>query len=256
MVQPVLDKHCIRCHGLDNQTDAKATFVVKKADAAPTPSPSSRLNLIPAPGRDWPSSYLALMRYTRTIGNKPSTHGLEKNISRPYDYYAHGGSLLRILEEKHKDLRLPHEDTLRIINWLDVNAQCYGTFDYNRKEYYTVNPEAEKRLRELVAERFGAEFAAQPICALVNGARPAESRVLMAPLSTVGGGWGQITKGAWRSRADVSFQRFEKAVHALFTYPIPAYRGTCNYMDGENRCICGSCWVWRDHLRKVSARGQ
>jgi hypothetical protein len=143
---------------------------------------------------------------------------------------------------------------MRIVNWLDLNAQCYGIYDHNRKEYYTVNAEAEKRLRALVAERFGAEFAAQPICALVNGARPAESRVLMAPLALADGGWGQIAAGAWRSREDADFRRFEKAVNELFTYPAPAYRGTCNYVAGGDRCVCGACWVLRDIPRQADGR--
>lgn len=87
--------------------------------------------------------------YTKTIGNKPSTHGEDKNISRSYDYYALGGRFITVFMEKHKGKKLPltKQDFQRIVNWLDVNAQCYGTFNHNRMEYYTVNAGCEKTLR-------------------------------------------------------------------------------------------------------------
>ncbi|MCL1919481.1 MAG: discoidin domain-containing protein [Kiritimatiellaeota bacterium] len=223
MVQPVLDRHCIACHGL-------------AAD------PPKGLNLIPKPGHDWPSSYTALLAYTKTIGDKGKSHGLENNISRPYDYYALGGTFVNVFMEKHKDKKIPitKRDFQRIVNWLDMNAQCYGTFNHNRTEYYDIDPTAEKTLRAMVKERFGPELADQPICALVNGANPAESRILMAPLPAAAGGWGQA-KNAWKDKSDPAFKDFAEAVNDLFSYPEPALRGTCGY----DHCRCGSCWVRR-----------
>jgi len=223
MVQPVLDKHCIACHGL-------------------TDNPPKGINLIPQPSRDWPSSYIALLAYTKTIGDKGKSSGLKNNISRPYDYYALGGTFIAAFMEKHKDKKLPitKRDFQRIINWLDMNAQCYGTFDHNRKEYYDINPDAEKNLRAMAKERFGAELAAQPICALVNGARPDESRILMAPLAAAAGGWGQVKNG-WADKNNPEFKQFAAAVDALFIYPEPSDKGTC----GFDHCRCGSCWVRR-----------
>jgi len=221
MVQPVLDKHCIACHGL-------------------TSDPPKGINLIPKPGHDWPSSYTTLLAYTKTIGDKGKSHGLENNISRPYDYYALGGTFVTAFMEKHKDKKIPitKRDFQRIVNWLDMNAQCYGTFNHNRTEYYSVDANEEKNLRAMIKERFGAELAEQPICALVNGARPEESRILMAPLATAAGGWGQAKNG-WKDKNDPNYKEFVSAIKFLFSYPDLAARGTCGY----GHCRCGSCWV-------------
>ena len=220
MVQPVLDRGCISCHGL-------------------TDKPPKGINLIPQPGHDWPSSYLDLLVYTKTIGNKGSSHGEDKNISRPYDYYALGGRFITVFMEKHKGkkLSLTKQDFQRIVNWLDVNAQCYGTFSHNRMEYYTVNSGAEKILREMIKVKFGKELSEQPICALANGARPSESRILMAPLAIEAGGWGQ--SNTWKSKNEPEYKKFAAAVEELFDYPEPAVKGTC----GFSHCRCGSCWV-------------
>ncbi|MCL2104816.1 MAG: discoidin domain-containing protein [Kiritimatiellaeota bacterium] len=222
MVQPVLDKHCIACHGLAGD-------------------PPKGINLIPSPGHDWPSSYIALLAYTKTIGDKGKSSGLQNNISRPYDYYALGGTFVTAFMEKHKDKKIPitKRDFQRIVNWLDMNAQCYGTFNYNRKEYYDIGADAEKALREMIKERFGPALAAQPICALVNGARPEESRILMAPLAAAAGGWEQVKNG-WTDKNNPEYKKFAAAVNDLFTYPEPAVRGTCGF---DNGCRCGSCWV-------------
>ena len=229
MVQPVLDKCCIGCHGLAGD-------------------PPKGISLIPKPGHDWPSSYLTLLAYTKTIGDKGKSHGLDKNVSRPYDYYALGGTFVTTFMEKHKDkkLTITKRDFQRIVNWLDMNAQCYGTFNYNRKEYYGVNPAAEKTLRDMVKAKFGPDLAAQPICALANGARPEESRILMMPLATAAGGWGQA-KGGWATKDDPDYKRFAAAVDELFTYPDPAVRGTCALDSG---CRCGSCWVRNQYEEK------
>jgi hypothetical protein len=220
MVQPVLDRGCISCHGLSDK-------------------PPKGINLIAKPGNDWPMPYLDLLAYTKTIGNKGSSHGEEKNISRPYDYYALGGRFITVFMEKHKDKKLPltKSDFQRIVNWLDVNAQCYGTFNHNRMEYYTINAPEEKVLREMIKVKFGKALSEQPICALVNGARPSESRILMAPLAIEAGGWGQSM--TWKSKSDPEYKKFAAAVADLFEYPEPAVKGTC----GFSHCRCGSCWV-------------
>ena len=219
MVQPVLDQHCIQCHGLKEKAPKD-------------------IALIPSPGHNWPASYLALLPYTKTIGLKPTTHGEEKNISRPYDYYALGGTFLTAFKAAHPALKIPAADVQRMVNWLDVNAQCYGTFNSNRKEYYTIHQQGEKNLRTLIRARFGDALAAQPICALVNGARPQESRVLLAPLAKAAGGWEQWPNG-WKDRSDPNYKAFEEVVYDLFDYPDPSLHGTCGYPV----CRCGSCWV-------------
>jgi len=226
-VQPVLDHHCIRCHGLGEG------------------KPAGGVELI---GNQWGSfsqSYSTLARYTNPIGLKPETHGLDKNVSRPMDYYAHGSRLGKMLLANHQKVNLPREDFQRIVDWLDLNSQANGDSSYNRIEHARVNGEKEKVLREAVKARFGEALARQPYYALVNHAFPAESRLLMAPLAKEAGGWGQIANG-WASRDDPEYKRFAELLAATIDPLPPDIAGTCGR---DKACVCNDCWV---RLSKVN----
>ena len=170
--------------------------------------------------------------------------------SRPKDFFAHGGTLAKMLLDGHPDkdgkkqVELDRESFQRIVDWLDVNAQCYGDYSHNRIESQRPSPQGEKTLREAIAKRFGAELAAQPYAALVNMANPSESRVLMAPLPVTAGGWGQITKGAFSGMNDPEWQAMLELVEGSIAPPkYHDIAGTCGRGDD---CICGCCWVRRD----------
>jgi hypothetical protein len=225
-VQPVLDRYCIRCHGLGEK------------------EPPSGVNLIGTQQGSFSQSYVTLARYTNPIGNKPETHGTDKNISRPMDYYAHGSKLGRMLLANHQKVNLPREDFQRLIDWLDLNSQANGDSSHNRIEHAAVNGERERALREAVKARFGEALARQPYYALVNLANPGESRLLMAPLAQAAGGWGQLDKG-WASKEDAEYKRFSDLVAATIEPPRPDINGTCGR---DNGCACGDCWIRLNRL--------
>lgn len=226
-LQPILDKHCIRCHGLDN---GKAT---------------AKLNLIPDPTvrRSFSKSYEALLAYTKTIGLKAKSGGEKNSISRPLDYYAYGGTFLQKFKAAHQEkptpgLKISQDDFQHFINWLDVNAQYGGTFYRNRTEAFSFLRENEKTFREAVAARFGGQLAQEPLGALVNAPAPQKSRILMAPLPVEQGGWGQMANG-YKDKEDPAFKAMTALVRALFSYPEPHIHGTCGFKS----CACGCCWV-------------
>lgn len=228
-VQPILDKHCIRCHGLDN---GKAT---------------AKLNLIPDPTvrSSFSKSYEALLAYTKTIGLKAKSGGEKNSISRPLDYYTYGGTFLQKYKAAHQDkptpgLTISKDDFQHFINWLDVNAQYGGTFYQNRTESFSFLRENEKTFREAVAKRFGDKMGREPLGALVNAPAPEKSRILMAPLPVAQGGWGQMEQGKYAGKDDPAFKEMEALVRALFDYPPTHINGTCGYPRG---CSCGQCWV-------------
>ena len=226
-VQPVLDRYCIACHGLDGKNDGKVT-------------------LLGTTQAGFTQAYQALIPFTKTIGSKGSSHGEEKNISRPKDYYAHGGKLGPLLLANHAKVNLDKASFARIVDWLDVNAQCYGDYSMNRIENRGSNWAGEKALREYIRVRFGPALAGQPYAALVNVAQPDESRILKAPLATASGGWGQVKEGGWARMDDPDFQKAKQLVEASIA-PMQAHdiAGTC----GRVPCVCGSCWV-RDLMEK------
>lgn len=220
-VQPVLDRYCIRCHGLGEG------------------QPPNGVNLVGHQNGSFSQSYVILARYTNPIGLKPETHGLDKNVSRPMDYYAHASKLGKMLLANHQKVNLPREDFQRIIDWLDLNTQANGDSSHNRIEHSRVNGEKEKALREAVKARFGEALSRQPYHALVNHANPAESRLLLAPLAKEAGGWGQLDKG-WATKEDPEYKRFHDLIVATIDPLPPDINGTCGR---DNGCVCGDCWI-------------
>jgi hypothetical protein len=212
-VQPVLDRHCIQCHGL--------------ADELP-----KQINLLS--GKAYPSLTGAKGMVAIAYTNE------ETFFSKPKDYFAHAGKLAPMLIEGHGKLKLPKKDLERIIAWLDLNGQQYGDYSFNRIEDRKSAPEGEKTLRAYVTKLFGEELGNQPFSALVNVGQPDESRILMAPLAEEAGGWGQIEKGEWTTKSDPAYKKMAAMVEASIT-PLEYHdiAGTC----GRDSCVCNSCWV-------------
>jgi hypothetical protein len=180
---------------------------------------------------------------------KIAQYGGETWYSQPKEYFAHGGRLAEMLLQGHENVDLDPQSRQRIIDWLDLNAQFYGTYSWNKDEWRRPDPEGEKVLREHIRQRFGGELAGQPFAALVNVALPGESRILKAPLALEAGGWGRIERGGWNTAADPDYRKMRRLVEAAIR-PLPYHdiAGTCGRDEG---CMCLSCWV-----RKVKEERQ
>ena len=226
-VQPVLDRYCIKCHGLAKAKD-------KDKD-----KPADKINLLGTRQDGFSTAYCSLTDRRDLI--KIAHRNGETYYSKPKDYFAHAGKLVSYLMGKHRDkARLDRDGLQRIIDWLDVNAQFHGDYSFNRLEDRRVNADAEKALREHTRKLFGKELAEQPFAALVNVAFPDESRILKAPLAKKAGGWEQVTAGGWKSTSDPGYVAMRKLVEATIQ-PLTAHdvAGTC----GKKNCRCGGCWV-------------
>jgi len=190
-VQPVLDRYCIECHGLEKTEKG--------------------VNLVDD-GKSYPQSYRALAKLgDHRLGLKGyKSH--QNTISRPFEYYAHSSTLPKLMLEDHGDVTVDRESFMRVVEWLDLNAQCYGDLFPNKLEQRGIDAKALEKLREYIKELFGEKLAAQPDRALINVAQIDESRILMAPLATEAGGWGQIP--AWNDRNDPAYKKMAKLVDA------------------------------------------
>jgi len=230
-VQPVLDRYCISCHGLE-ETAGKVDLL-GTIDATEKNIAETFQKLLPS------TAYAALSRDGRLV--KIAQYGGETWYSRPKDYFAHGGTLAKLLLEGHESVTLDPQSRQRIIDWLDLNAQFYGTYSWNKDEWRRPDPQGEKALRAEIRRRFGEELAGQPFAALVNVALPGESRILKAPLAPEAGGWGQIEQGGWPSSNEPDYQRMQRLVKAAVR-PLPYHdiAGTCGR---DEDCMCLSCWV-------------
>ncbi len=183
-VQPVLDRYCIGCHGL-NRTEKD-------------------VNLIHDGNYTWPRSLAELIkRGEHRLGLKPFMNRPDPNISRPFEYFAYGNSVPAMLMTNHGGVNIDRESFQRIVDWLDLNAQCYGDLFPNKVEERRIDAEGVKKVREQARTYFGDHVTNSPERALINAAQPDESRVLMAPLAEAAGGWGQVP--GWASRNDPGY---------------------------------------------------
>jgi hypothetical protein len=150
-------------------------------------------------------------------------------------------------------VQLDRQSLQRIVDWLDLNGQFYGDYSFNRLEDQPIDREAEKELRDFIAQRFGGDIARQPYAALVNKVLPEESRILKAPLAERAGGWGQITKGNFSSTRDPAYRELLDLIKATIRQPEHQdVAGTCGR---ENGCRCGCCYVRIDreaHQRRIA----
>ncbi len=104
-VQPVFDKHCVRCHdfGLPAGT-----------------------NLVLALDRtlSFNASYIDLWSrgYISCVGAGPA------EIQPAFSWGSHASRLSRVIQTNHHGVTLNAEETDRIITWMDINAPYYPTY--------------------------------------------------------------------------------------------------------------------------------
>lgn len=223
-VQPVLDRYCIKCHGLNAKKTPKGLVFF---------------------GDD---SYRLLTVRGGMV--KIAMSNAETFFSKPKDYFAHASKLAPMLIKGHNKVNLPKEDLERIITWLDLNGQQYGDYSFNRIEQRGPSPEGEKALRAYIAEHVGVELSEQPFAAIVNVGQPDESRILKLRLPENAGGWlDDDAEGVLFS--DTKDPRYNKLLELVGGSIAPLkfrdIEGTC----GQDKCVCGSCWV-----RKLTAGKQ
>ena len=111
LVQPVLDKHCVRCH--DGRTgDLKSPLVL-------TGEPTDTFS----------KSYESLKPYIRWYEWGGSS--ITQIVTRPGRIGADESPLLKVLEDSThaKHVNLTKEERNRLYIWLDGNVPFYGTYD-------------------------------------------------------------------------------------------------------------------------------
>ncbi|KKK47145.1 hypothetical protein LCGC14_3158150, partial [marine sediment metagenome] len=107
-VQPVLDRHCTRCHsGLtpDGNIDL---FGGLTGAAHPTAHNTS---------------YDALTKYVpraNLVG--------DFEVTQPYQYGSAQSKLVKLLLEGHEDVKLDRDEWLRLLTWVDMNGLYLGSF--------------------------------------------------------------------------------------------------------------------------------
>ena len=112
-VQPVWDKHCVRCHG-GEKTEGKLDLTGERT-ALFNRSYEAILSrkLIPILGENHPKA-----------GNN--------HYVPPYRLGTYTSKLWKFLDEKHYDVKLTAAERIRVTTWIDSNGQYHGAY-YGRK---------------------------------------------------------------------------------------------------------------------------
>jgi len=200
-VQPVLDRHCIGCHGLGGTTNS-VNLVYD------TPTYPRSLKAIVGKGQH----SIGDKRFSgRSYAEYP---GVSVNISRPRKFFAYENKVAHMLlkgEKGHPKLaETDRESYMRVIEWLDLNGQCFGDLFPNRIEDRGIDAEGLAALRTFAEDVYDERIARQPARALINVAQPDESRILMMGLPFKAGGWGQVK--AFRDKDDAKYKRMAELV--------------------------------------------
>jgi len=120
-VQPILDKHCIRCHsGAEPEADLDLTGTPTAHFSRSYENILDR-DLIPVIGENHPK-----------WGN---IHYLP-----PKSLGSHASKLIAHLGEGHNDIKLTTAEMVRLTTWVDSNGQFYGSYYGRRNTKYQDHP--------------------------------------------------------------------------------------------------------------------
>jgi len=136
-VQPVLDRHCVKCHsgekpkaGLRLSGEMTALFSVSYESLVPERRRRGhdRRLLGPIIGENHPKTGNVHYLPARSVGSHASV--LVAMLARGKVQLADRAQAARAarLAEVHKEIRLSRAELLKITNWVDTNAQYYGAY--------------------------------------------------------------------------------------------------------------------------------
>ena len=137
-VQPVFDKHCLRCHDYGGKGSKKLVLAGDRTLVFNT-------------------SYNELWRkkYVRAIGAGPAA------ILPPFTWGSHRSKIIEVLRKGHNDVKLDRESFDRLVTWIDLNAPYYASYAGT----YANNPAGrspldDKQIKELQGLT-GVDFSRQ-----------------------------------------------------------------------------------------------
>jgi hypothetical protein len=133
-VQPVLDRHCTRCHYTDepgrmvdpgkSTATAIAPVPAVAASAPPDADVKPSFSLAGAPGA-WSPAYRALANRKVADWVNPQS---APSMLPPYSAGAVKSKLISILDEGHYAVKLALDELDRIAMWIDLGVPCFGDY--------------------------------------------------------------------------------------------------------------------------------
>ncbi len=233
LVQPVWDRHCLRCHGRDNPAggleltgDKTDFFNVSYEHLVRKGTPSEDFSIGGVGGR------FKYSKYTRWI---PTYNGQEHNILEitPGRWGAKASLLATVIRAGHKDAagqnRIDLTDAERriVYAWLDLNCPYYASSDStyrgNRGCRQILPPEFETVFKEVASRRCVAchkqknntSVFSYPGCFAVRLDHPEANRFLRAPLAKAAGGAETCGRAIFADANDPDYQKLLRTFDLL-----------------------------------------
>ena len=143
-IQPILDRHCIRCHtGARDKPFSLSGALVK----------------IPKAKRHFSKAYLSLTHTKGMLGdcNHPVVNWIdsmsEPSMLPPYHRGAATSKLIAIHEKGHNDVKLSREEMDKLACWIDLLVPFCGDF----REHHAWSPKEQAIYKRFLAKRKAAE---------------------------------------------------------------------------------------------------
>ncbi len=122
-VQPIFDRHCVRCHGGDKpkgKLDLTGTFTEHFSHSYENLLRKGLVSFI----QEWTSPVPA-KRGPAYVSNGCMMHS---EAAPPYTYGSHKSKLIEVLRKGHGKVKLSREEFVRLVTWVDANAPFYGSY--------------------------------------------------------------------------------------------------------------------------------
>ena len=135
-VQPVLDKHCVKCHDFGKKAGEK---LILAGDRNPY----------------FNAAYIDmyLQKVIQPVGAGPA------EVQPAYSWGSHPSKLIKMIKKGHAGVKLSEEELERLTTWIDINAVYYPDFisayPDNPVGRSPISQEDLKRLGELTSVDFG-----------------------------------------------------------------------------------------------------
>ncbi len=145
-LQPVLDRHCIRCHDGGEKATAKKLPDLRGTEMITGWSTRMAGNTGKGTGGKFSVAYGTLHRFVRRPGIESPMP-----LQTPMEFHADTTELVQMLRKGHHGVKLDAEAWDRIITWIDFNAPYHGRWSTIVGEKAKEKEEERARLRLLYA---------------------------------------------------------------------------------------------------------
>jgi formylglycine-generating enzyme required for sulfatase activity len=120
-VQPLLTRHCVKCHNGQTTWREKPLFSLRDEPMKGKWRSSMHGHVNANHGGRFSEAYRNLHRYVRHPGIESDIHMLP-----PMDYHADSTELIQVLKKGHHGVRLAANDWQRLYTWIDFNTPFHG----------------------------------------------------------------------------------------------------------------------------------